>query len=266
MPEAPEVYNYHLFLKDNLLHKKIISINVLSGKLLKQMGLLSSLQQICNCFVTNIHVRGKVIFIQLQDSTETQIYLEFSHGMTGYWTDICIKHSRIEISYIGGSVYLNDSRNFGNFHILTYQQYQHRLSRLGPSILDNKEGVLKLRKKSRSELCKVLMDQSVISGIGNYLRAEIMWYLFVFKDYFGLPLFSYNIKIGDLSDSQLETILYVATQITRYYTNLSYDLFFTPKDFDTSRTTFIYSQKEDPFGNKIHKINYYSRTLHYITL
>jgi formamidopyrimidine-DNA glycosylase len=234
----------------------------LSGKLLKQIGLLSSLHQVQNSVVTDIHVRGKVVFIQLQ----SQIYLEFSHGMTGYWTDIYIKHSRIEITYNGGSIYFNDSRNFGNFHLLTHEQYQYRISRLGPSILTDNISCKGLRKKSRSELCKVLMDQSVISGIGNYLRAEIMWYLFIFKDYFGLESFHYNIKIGDLSDSQLETILYVATQITRYYSNLSYRLFFTPKDFDPYRTTFVYSQKEDPFGNKIHKITYHSRTLHYITL
>jgi len=263
MPEAPEVYNYHLFLKDNLLNKQITTIRILSGKLLRNIDLLNVLHTLSNKIIVDIRVHGKVIFIKL--SGQSDCYLEFSHGMTGYWTDIYIKHSRIEIVYGSSmSIYFNDSRNFGNFYILTQEQYESRVSLLGPSILGIHENdCLNLfRKKSRSELCKVLMDQHVISGIGNYLRAEIMWYAYTFKEYFGLNYLTYKTKIGELSEVQLKTILYIATQITRYYAGLNYSLFITPKDFD--RTTFVYSQKEDPFGNIVYKMTYHNRTLHYI--
>ncbi len=57
-------------------------------------------------------------------------------------------------------------------------EVEHLISRIGPDPLrDNvdPEQVFTRISKSRSSIGKLLMDQSVISGIGNIYRTEILW-------------------------------------------------------------------------------------------
>ena len=101
--------------------------------------------------------------------------------MTGSWSGAKTYHSRIEIKfYENDTLYFNDIRNFGTFQIKTKEELSKKLKSLGPDMLSSPPSSSQfnalLRKKSNKDICSVLMNQSVISGVGNYIKAESLWY------------------------------------------------------------------------------------------
>eukprot|EP00563_Minutocellus_polymorphus_P009469 CAMPEP_0181023782 /NCGR_PEP_ID=MMETSP1070-20121207/2225_1 /TAXON_ID=265543 /ORGANISM="Minutocellus polymorphus, Strain NH13" /LENGTH=704 /DNA_ID=CAMNT_0023100801 /DNA_START=202 /DNA_END=2316 /DNA_ORIENTATION=+ len=75
-------------------------------------------------------------------------------------------------------IYYHDTRNFGTLRFsLSESELTKKLSTLGLDILDSRttvEGYLAVidRTKPTMNICKFLMDQKKISGVGNYILAE----------------------------------------------------------------------------------------------
>jgi formamidopyrimidine-DNA glycosylase len=110
-----------------------------------------------------------------------------------------------------------------------------------------------IRKRLDKPIGIVLMDQKVISGIGNYLRADILY----------LSKINPFRKVNKLSDNDIKVIFNnskiltwgdydikkgKALKIIKKTTKL-------PKDYD--RIFFIYSEDEDIHGNKVVKKELY---------
>lgn len=78
-------------------------------------------------------------------------------------------------------IYYHDTRNFGTLRFsLSKSELEEKLQSLGPDILTDdftQQAFLKIVRKQRQELnvCKFLMDQSKISGVGNYLLSESLY-------------------------------------------------------------------------------------------
>lgn len=76
-------------------------------------------------------------------------------------------------------IFYYDTRNFGTLRFsLSKQELEEKLKSLGPDILNPKDCTeqvfLNLARQQRPSMniCKFLMDQSKISGIGNYILSE----------------------------------------------------------------------------------------------
>lgn len=75
-------------------------------------------------------------------------------------------------------IYYRDPRNFGTLIFsLSALELENKLASLGPDMLDNnttEDVFLEAMNKStqKRNVCKFLMDQSKISGVGNYILAE----------------------------------------------------------------------------------------------
>jgi formamidopyrimidine-DNA glycosylase len=80
----------------------------------------------------------------------------------------------------------------------------------------------RLNKKPKSKIAVALLDQNLISGIGNYLRCDILWYAKINGD----------TRIGELTTSQKTDLYNASRNICRYYADLSYELDFTPEDYE----------------------------------
>jgi formamidopyrimidine-DNA glycosylase len=92
MPEAPEVYNYYQYIYPKLKNKILFSLNILSGKYTKKQP--ENFDKInLPSKILNVNLHGKLIFIEL----ENNITIEFSHGMTGFWSTKKAKNSRLEL-------------------------------------------------------------------------------------------------------------------------------------------------------------------------
>ena len=77
----------------------------------------------------------------------------------------------------GKLTYYRDTRRFGTFKIFHKDNstLDKKLATLGPDMLNDPpsfdEFVMRLRKKNHWNITKALMDQKVVSGIGNYIKA-----------------------------------------------------------------------------------------------
>jgi formamidopyrimidine-DNA glycosylase len=74
-------------------------------------------------------------------------------------------------------MYFNDFRNFGTLMFMTPSDLDKKLKTLGVDILDENPDInlfLKKVEKKRDDvkIAKLLLDQKVIAGVGNYLRAD----------------------------------------------------------------------------------------------
>jgi len=150
-------------------------------------------------------------------------------------------------------VYFNDQRNFGTLKLVYGpQKLQKKLFNLGPDIFSQETTISvfskRLRNKCTWNITKALMNQSVIAGIGNYIKAESLWLAEI------NPLMS----ISDISDSNIK-LLYQAIRDVAF---TSYDnggaTFLTHKNFsgetgDYSDRFLCYNRKIDAEGNSVIK-------------
>ena len=194
MPEGPEVKIFVERLSQKFKFFQVKSVEVLSGRYLRKP--ISNLQLLLDKKINSINCKGKFIWFDLGN---TIIFNTL--GMTGSWSNVKSKHSRISISfYENDTLYFNDIRNFGTFQIKTKKELLKKLNTLGPDMLSSpctkEEFVKLLRKKNNKNICDVIMNQNVISGVGNYIKAESLWYSRIYPHSF----------IKDLTDKNLETL------------------------------------------------------------
>lgn len=121
--------------------------------------------------------------------------------MTGAWSNVKNKHTRLEFLFKDDcKLYYNDIRNFGTFQVKTCSELKQKIKSIGPDMLscppNTNDFISKLRKHNNKEICEVIMNQKIISGVGNYIKAESLWYSRIY------PL----AKVKDLTDTNLETL------------------------------------------------------------
>ena len=127
----------------------------------------------------DVNCKGKFVYF----SFEKDVHFFSTLGMTGEWTNRLTKHSRLKLEFNSDKetpLYFNDVRNFGTFKIiLTKKELDKKLKSLGPDILAGDVNVetfvSRFNNKPNKTIAECLMNQSVVSGIGNYLKAEILY-------------------------------------------------------------------------------------------
>ena len=252
MPEAPEVYGYYNYIYKKLINKSLQALNILSGKYLKSAP--ENFKEVTDTLpakIKDVVLHGKLIFIELDNG----FTLEFSHGMTGYWTTEQEKHGRICLELSGKNLYFTDPRNFGRLVVYRNStEYNAKLDSLGPKVLDTTadldDFLNRIEKRKNSKIGLLLLDQSILSGVGNYLRCDILWYTDI----------HYETKVKDLSTEKLCELFVNSINITRFFAGLSCDL----KVFPERNQNFVYMQHTDIYGNKVEKVAFGGRTIHFI--
>ena len=172
MPEGPEV---KLFVdKLNSLYKgqKIVDLKVTSGRYIKKP--IENLDLLKNKVVNSFNCKGKFIWFEFDD-----VVVFNTLGMTGSWNNKKTDHTRLEIRFENNKfLYFNDIRNFGTFQVKSHTELKKKLKTIGPDMFSDPpdEFVPLLRKHNHKNICDVIMNQKVISGVGNYIKAESLWY------------------------------------------------------------------------------------------
>jgi hypothetical protein len=112
-----------------------------------------------------------------------------------------------------------------------------------------KSMVEQLLKYPNMKIGIALMEQKLLAGIGNYLRCDILWYCKI----------HYERRIGTLTDKEKIDLYDASINIIKYHANLDYNLKYIPKN-----EFFVYQQSKDIFGNKVKRVEFNSRTIHYV--
>jgi DNA-formamidopyrimidine glycosylase len=265
MPEGPEVRIIADCLEKVLVGKTLLNI-CFDERSRYARHPLPNLDELTFPYkFSRVFTKGKKIIMMLSKD----IYLISSLGMEGKWTFEKGTHSNLwfELSddEENNILYFNDSRHFGILEILTSEnQLKERLSKIGPDLLNEEVSEDLWKKISRGkriqkmQICKFLMEQKYFSGIGNYLRAEILYQAKIRPDR----------SLGELSDEELETIRVAALQLIRSSyeskgcTLHSYwDVYGNTGDFKV----IVYEKSTDPFGNTVQRDTFSDgRTMHWV--
>ena len=193
MPELPEVEIVKKSLKKNVKDKKILDVIVTNRNL--RFKVEKDFEKILkNRKIQNVNRYAKNIILKLNGN----IYVIIHLGMTGTFhlirnnilkntnlsfyqsKDLPIKHNHIVLVFKKFRVIYNDPRRFGFFKLLKDEEsFKLYLKNIGYEPLD-KNFNLKYLKKSilfRKKCIKsILLDQKIISGIGNIYANEILFH------------------------------------------------------------------------------------------
>ena len=250
MPEGPEVRRMGVDLSMNISGKIIEGIEVLSGRYTKKP--IDGFARHKSVFPTKcvgVGVHGKFLYVL----TESGVNIWSTLGMTGQWSDKKTNHSRVCLNLSEKKIFFNDQRNFGTFKLVYGpKKLEKKLMSLGPDIFSDNTTLdvflERVGKKAGWNITKVLMDQSIIAGIGNYIKSEALWLAGI------NPLKN----VSDLSGCDLE-ILYKAVRDVSF---TSYEqggaTFLTHKNFsgelgDYSSRFLCYNRKVDAEGHSVIK-------------
>lgn len=251
MPEGPECRQIAEGLARVVSGKKITNIEVLSGRYTKkEMSGIQRFSENLPLGVAGAGVHGKFIYL----ICEKEFSVWNTLGMSGSWKTQPGKHARIRFDLSdGSSVYFDDMRNFGTLKFVEgKRQLIEKLESLGPDMLNEDVSpelfISRLRKKNTSNICKVLMDQSVVAGVGNYLKADSLWAAEVY------PM----ANVEDLSDDDLSYLCRKIKQIIRasYESGGATIQTFSGVEYEKgsySSRFLVYNRKEDQHGNVVTK-------------
>ncbi len=177
MPELPEVEYVRQNLAKWLQGARIVVAHTKDRNVVKgtPKAFASKLE---GRTVTEVGRRGKWLRLLLDDGTRV-----FSHlGMTGWFEkdkNDRFERARLEVEKGGrrSIVRYVDTRRWGS--IVVTKEDTPSWKKLGPDPLlegiDAKRLAEKLAKRTRRTIKEVLMDQSVLAGIGNIQAIEALW-------------------------------------------------------------------------------------------
>ena len=251
MPEGPEVKRMAVDLCENFSGKTLSEIQILSGRYSKKPaeGLDTAVEKL-PLKIVGVGVHGKFLYILTSSGHNIWSTL----GMTGQWSSQKNKHSRIEFrTTANDTFYFNDQRNFGTIKFVYGPNVlKNRLEKLGPDMLSEDVSaslfVERMRKKEKWNITKALMDQSVIAGVGNYIKAESLWLA-------GMNPLKH---VSEFTDYELIVLCSAIQDIMKTSYEHGGATFLTHKNFsglpgDYSSRFLCYNRKLDAEGNKVIK-------------
>ncbi len=180
MPELPEVETIKRDLLKNCKNIKIKKIYIYIKKL--KFKINKKITQIKNEIILKIKRYSKYILIKTTNKNYILIHLGMSGNIFIFKDNINRnKHDHIEIKLKNKIIIrYNDPRKFG-FWLWTKkkQKIQKILNNLGPEPLTkefNEKYLYKITKKKKICIHKLIMNNNIVSGIGNIYANEILFH------------------------------------------------------------------------------------------
>lgn len=204
MPEGPEVYIESQKLRNVVYGKKLTSIVILDKQ--RYEGKFNSLNESLPSIVTNVYSKGKKTIIQLDNGFGLMI----SYGMTGRWATDCSKHSELEFKFENKTFFWTSTRKLPTCCVQVFKDdvLKTQLEKLGYDILGSDLSdttVLDTFGKSRKGIAGFLMDQDKFCGIGNYIKAVVLYRAKI----------SPHRKANELSDAQKISLWKITREVAQ---------------------------------------------------
>jgi len=244
MPEGPECHNAAAKLEHLLAGKRLLRVTVHGGRYAKHgnpQG-FDMLNQACRDGDIRLEyagAMGKLIVLFLSND----ICILSTLGLSGTWTQSRVKHCDLSMTFDGvKTVWFKDQLHYGTFKVVPRLEAIKKIRSLGPDVtVSDPRATLEwwvslCKKYSKWNICKLLMDQAKVSGIGNYLKAEILYEAGVRP----------TSTVGEIPYEGLEAIHRQMLIVPAWH--------FQAK-LGTKHRRFlkVYNRKKDPLGNKVTK-------------
>lgn len=177
MPELPEVETVKNTLKRRVLNKKIIDVKIYWDNIIDG-DIKSFKDNILNEKIIDIHRKGKWLIFELNN------YYLLSHlRMEGKYflkdsNDFKEKHEHVIFTFSDGSdMRYHDTRKFGRMRLISKDDNLNKYLNIGLEPWDEKLTTKYLEEKlsKNKEIKTLLLDQTIIAGIGNIYADEILF-------------------------------------------------------------------------------------------
>ena len=178
MPELPEVETVKNSLKNYVLNRKILKVDVLYKGIINYPSVKEFIEKITNQTILDVKRRGKYLVFVLEDynlishlKMEGKYFIKDKYEIT--------KHDHV-IFTLDNNKYLiyNDTRKFGKMYLIN-KEYDNNspLNILGLEPWDKELTISYLKDKLNRNIAikTLLLDQTIIVGIGNIYADEILF-------------------------------------------------------------------------------------------
>ncbi|MGL6125209.1 MAG: DNA-formamidopyrimidine glycosylase [Metamycoplasmataceae bacterium] len=182
MPELPEVQTVVNYLNQTIKHKKILDVSVLAEKMLKNASVVDFKKILIGSVIEKVERLGKYLIFHLDND-----FVMVSHlRMEGkYWVrklDELTNDKHIHIIFNLEDVNLcyHDTRKFGTFTIYKKEEFinSDELVKIAIDPLNddfNADYLFSKIHKSKKSIKTALLEQGIVSGIGNIYACEILF-------------------------------------------------------------------------------------------
>lgn len=182
MPELPEVARTALSLHQRMHDSELNEVNILSGRYSRH-GVPPGFNEFTEDLpakIEKVSFSGKLLIFYLIGRSGKPWFIWNTLGMSGGWRLEPSKHGHVEMKTTKGNFYFTDPRNFGTLRFTDSEEMTKRKSNgIGPNHLQHEitDDLLRSRYEKFPELtlAAVMMNQSIIGGIGNYIKAEALY-------------------------------------------------------------------------------------------
>lgn len=179
MPELPEVETVKNGLIKKVKGRKIIGCQVLYKGIIAYPETEKFIERITNQTIKDIKRRGKFIIFELDDyNLISHLRMEGKYFIK-YPFDEVSKHDHVIFSLDNNQeLRYNDTRKFGKMHLVKKDELDITpISKLGLEPWDKAltTDYLKQKLNKKKAIKTLLLDQSIISGIGNIYADEILF-------------------------------------------------------------------------------------------
>jgi DNA-formamidopyrimidine glycosylase len=258
MPEGPEVKRMSDILNEKLKDLYLLSFNIFEGSKYNKYPLenIEIFRDYLPLKLKRVFSIAKKIIFEFDDD----VFIINEPRMEGHWAwEKVSKHSNIMLAfgynknnmwYLQEEAFYDDTRHFGIFKICNGNEIQFLKEKLGPDILNDEitddEFKNCFKNVQKWEICKALMEQNIVSGIGNYLKSEILYRARI------LP----NRKVETLTDNDFRILKRVAVKTIKlsYESNgFTFDSYIDPDNNIGKFEVLVYGKKVDIFGYNIIK-------------
>lgn len=177
MPELPEVQTTINVIKPKIINKTIINFEY---ELPKMVQFYYGLDEEClqHAKLIDLYRRGKYLLFSFDNDITMVVHLRMEGKF--FINDPQRKHNYVFITFDDGMLLTyNDTRKFGTVDILPTNMLADfkPLAKLGQEPLKemNRELIYQAIHKSKKHIKTILLDQTIIVGIGNIYADEILF-------------------------------------------------------------------------------------------
>lgn len=203
MPELPEVETVRRTLKTKINNKKIIAVEIFYPNIIVEPSVEEFKKNLIFQTIMDIKRKGKWLMFELTD------YYLLSHlRMEGKYNlksinDKIEKHEHVNFIFDDNTcLRYKDTRKFGKMYLYSKDEVLNKkpLNELGLEPWDDNLNINYLKNKymnKRLPIKTILLDQGIITGIGNIYADEILF----------LSQINPLKKCCDLNDTELKNII-----------------------------------------------------------
>jgi DNA-formamidopyrimidine glycosylase len=272
MPEGAEVARVAISLHDKISGYWIYSIKINEKSRYYRFGCIDKLERLSfPIFISRIYPKGKKIIFECKDKKGSNVYLVSLLAMTGRWQYTKGIHSGIEMTLFKTDfetqlfLFFDDVRHFGSFIVcLSAADLDETLKGVGPDLLNEyisfqfyKE-ILTNKRLAKKEICAFLLEQKYFSGIGNWVRAEVLY---------ESKIAPWRI-LGSFSETELYLLYYYSIKVLReayIVRGLTISNYIDPEGELGTYEVKVYGKEKDPLGNEVSRNTYSDkRTMHWV--